>query len=354
MPATFDFVNQPMVPNQMGPIQPVPQQVPMQTPPKIIEPEPVITGGGFHFSVTKDGERGPATIVEVDNGEYERAKRNRKKKDTPATVSADGIVRVDGTVEEVSTLNTYAETAYMLKDTLNQIDMVAAEVKAEFDNVRTNRTMKNKHIVMTNLSGNISDLLNAKISAIRELNNCITKSNDLDYKREKDRKDAAAGIGDDKAIMDLYQAFIQNPMGNRQANDNPLSAGLLGPSPVGAVVNDNSGIVRVSANNADQSQTQDIGFTNYLANLTPEQNMMLYEHNPDVKQVVVYDEATNNKWFQVMNLKTMQVIPNMPVHDQMFMEDTTIDRRNMIAKNINLNETYPLIIINENKVAKEY
>ena len=354
MPATFDFVNQPMAPDMMGPVQPIPQQMPMQAP-QVVEPEPVITGGGFHFSVSKDGERGPATIVEVDNGEFEKVKKPRKKKELPAEANANGIVRVNGTVEETSTLNTYAETAFMLKDTLKQIDMVAAEVKVEFDNVRTNRTMKNKHMVMTNLSENISDLLNAKIAAIRELNNCITKSNDLDYKREKDRKDAAAGIGDDKAIMDLYQAFISNPMGNRPMSDNPLTPGVLGPSPVGAIVNDTaSGIVRASAATNGDPNAVDLGYTSYLANLTPEQNMMLYEHNPDVKQVVVYDEATNNKWFQVMNLKTMQVIPNMPVHDQMFMEDTTIDRRNMIAKNINLNETYPLIIINENKVKKEY
>lgn len=349
MPATFDFENQPMAPNTLGPVQPIAtqQQLPVKKP--IPEPDPVITGGGFHFTVTKDGQTGPGTIIEVDNGAVEKAKKTRKRKD-PA-VSADGIVRAEGTVEETSTLNTYAETAYMLKDTLKQIDTVAAEVKMEFDSIRTNRTMKSKHIVMTNLTENLSDLLNAKISAIRELNNCISKSNDLDYKRERDRKEAAMGVGDDKAIMDLYQAFVQNPMGNNNAAPT-LGSGPLGPTPISAVVNDNSGIVRAPADTSSV-QSQDTGFVNYLANLTPEQNMMLYEQNPDVKQVVVYDEATNNKWFQVMNLKTMQVVPNMPVHDQMFMNDTTIDKRNKIAKNINLNETYPLIVINES-VASEY
>lgn len=348
MPATFDFENQPIAVPNIGPVQPVPQQI---VPVKMPEPDPVITGGGFHFTVTKDGTTGPGTIIEVDNGEIEKVKKSRKRK-TPSEASADGIIRADGVVEESSALNTYAETAYMLKDTLKQIDTVAAEVKVEFDSIRTNRTMKSKHIVMSNLTENLSDLLNAKISAIRELNNCITKANDLDYKRERDRKEAAMGVGDDKAIMDLYQAFIQNPMGTNTATT-PLGTGALGPSPISAVVNDNSGIVRAPADNAATGNAQDAGFVNYLANLTPEQNMMLYEQNPDVKQVVVYDEATNNKWFQVMNMKTMQVIPNMPVHDQMFMNDTTIDKRNKIAKNINLNETYPLVIINES-VSSEY
>ena len=354
MPATFDFVNQPMAPNTLGPIQqPTPAQAQLPTKKPVQEPDPVITGGGFHFTVTKDGQKGPGTIIEVDNGAVEKAKKTRKKREITTDASADGIVRAEGVVEEVSTLNTYAETAFMLNDTLKQIDTVAAEVKMEFDNVRTNRAMKSKHMVMTNLTENLSDLLNAKISAIRELNNCISKSNDLDYKRERDRKEAAMGVGDDKAIMDLYQAFVQNPMGT-QAATQALSNGPLGPSPISAVVNDNtSGIVRAPADTNMVGPQQDAGFVNYLANLTPEQNMMLYEQNPDVKQVVVYDEATNNKWFQVMNMKTMQVIPNMPVHDQMFMNDTTIDKRNKIAKNINLNETYPLVVINEN-VASEY
>jgi hypothetical protein len=54
-----------------------------------------------------------------------------------------------------------------------------------------------------------------------------------------------------------------------------------------------------------------------------------------------------------MDMSTGQVVPGLPVRDQMFMEDTTLDLKNNIAKNINLNETYPLVVINQ-QIANEY
>ena len=37
-------------------------------------------------------------------------------------------------------------------------------------------------------------------------------------------------------------------------------------------------------------------------------------------------------------------------HDIMFMEDTTIDERNHTARNIKLNESYPLVVIGESAI----
>ena len=54
-----------------------------------------------------------------------------------------------------------------------------------------------------------------------------------------------------------------------------------------------------------------------------------------------------------MDMTTGQVINGLPTRDPMFLEDTTIDLRNKIAKNINLNETYPVVVIN-NEITKEY
>ena len=75
--------------------------------------------------------------------------------------------------------------------------------------------------------------------------------------------------------------------------------------------------------------------------------MMRYENNPNIKQVVVFDAATGNKFFQMMDMSNGTVVPNVPVYDQMFMEDTTLDLNTKIAKNINLNETFPIVVINE-------
>ena len=50
----------------------------------------------------------------------------------------------------------------------------------------------------------------------------------------------------------------------------------------------------------------------------------------------------------MMDLSTGQVIENVPVYDQSIMEDTTLDVKNKIAKNINLNETFPIVVLNDN------
>ena len=55
----------------------------------------------------------------------------------------------------------------------------------------------------------------------------------------------------------------------------------------------------------------------------------------------------------MMDVVTGAVIPNVPVYDPMFLEDTTLDLKNKIAKNINLNETFPIIVINEG-VTQQY
>ena len=57
--------------------------------------------------------------------------------------------------------------------------------------------------------------------------------------------------------------------------------------------------------------------------------------------------------FQMMNLATGQVIPNVPVYDEMFMADTTLDLKTKTAKNINLNETFPIVVINDD-VTSQY
>ena len=371
MASTFDFMSDPILPSTQqaqndphGLIQTpqMYQQVTSQQPrygmqPPMMDQAPKITIGGFDFSSfqePKDGESKNKMVINtgtpVNSGLPATKKSSRKKKESNEIepVKSSDIIRAEGTVEDVSTLSSYFETAGMLNNTMKQIDMVATEIKNELDAVRSNRTLKSKYNVMSNLAGNLSELLEAKISAIKELNNCISKANDMDYKREKDRKSAEAGVNDDKMIMDLYQAFVSNPNINTgqmvQGN-----MGVLGPTPISSTVSGSS-IIRSPADEEKYNQRGvDSAYMNYIANLTPEQNMMLYEQDPNIKQCVIFDAATGNKWFQVMNVATGQPIPNAPTHsNDIFMEDTTLDLKNKIAKNINLNEVYPLIIINDN------
>ena len=87
----------------------------------------------------------------------------------------------------------------------------------------------------------------------------------------------------------------------------------------------------------------DAGFDDYMSRMSPAQKLMMYEDDPDVKQVVMYDESSGSKWFEIMNVRTGEVIEGVNKHDMMFMEDTQLDLDNNIARNINIGESYPII-----------
>lgn len=350
--STFEFMSNPVMPGQqiqqtMNNQQMYPTQVyqpPIPSAPQTIE------GSSFGFKVVPDTEEeAPINSKMVIKSSItdtvvptEGKRRGRSKKE-----EAGNIIKAEGTVEDNSSIYTYNQTTMMLQDTVSQLDMIAGEVKTELDAVRLSKTYRNKYNTMVGLVQGLSKILETKVSAISQINNSISKANDLDYKREKDRKAMEANAAaDDKYIMDLYSSFIKNPMGNTQQD-------VLGPNITSSTLLGNN-IIRADVPNSNNDGTNpDAGYLNYLSNITPEQNMMFYENNPNVKTVVVYDASNGNKFFQVMDISTNQVIPNVPVLDNRFLEDTYIDIKNKIAKNTNLRQSYPVIVINEG-VTSEY
>ena len=113
-------------------------------------------------------------------------------------------------VDAPNTLNSYAENMNELKKTAMQLDDLANELKADLDQVRASRTLKGKYQYTTMLGGNLASILNTKAQVIREMNNTIKNSIELDYKIQKDRMATQEG-NDDKRLMDMYNAFISNP-----------------------------------------------------------------------------------------------------------------------------------------------
>ena len=291
------------------------------------------------FTVVKDSSDQKG-VIKIEDAPVEEKKRRGRP---PKAMHDTEIVKPKGSntsdIENLPTSYTYEETTSMLHDTLGQIDAINSELVKEFEEVKHNRTMKNKYSTMVGLTENIGSLINNRIQVIKEINNSISKSNDLDYKKYKDMKAANAVVNDDKYVADLYQAYLNNPQSQIPTPQlPPVDTSLYG-----------SGIVRADVHSGDISTSGpiDAGYMAYVANLTPEQNLMRYEDNPNVKQVVIYDASTGGKSFQVMDMSTGQVIPNVPVYDQMFMEDTTIDLKSKTAKNLNLKETFPVVVINE-------
>ncbi len=293
--------------------------------------------------------------IKIDDPIIENKKPARRKKETGqpgeiirANEASLANSAMSGTVEDVPTAYTYAETTGMLRETLGQIDALSSELVQEFNNVRASRTMKNKYGALTDISENIGSLISSKIAAIREINSSISKSNDLDYKKMKDIKAAQDMRNDDTYIANVYQSLISNPAAQPTEPNMPQIPMMTQGSMMG------SSIIRANVNNEGQIMGGDQAYLNYMSNLSPEQNLMLYEQNPNVKQVVVFDHATGNKFFQMMDMSNGQVIPNLPVYDQDFMADTTLDLAKGIAKNINLGETFPIVQINQESVMNQY
>ena len=291
----------------------------------------------FDFFVDNDVSVPTSPVVVTDNKTNKKAISTKKKSSTQ--IADDGTEVVD-----MHTIDSYTENMNELKRTVQQFDSLANDLKQDLDSVRASRTLKGKYQYTSMIAGNLASLLTAKVQAIREMNNTIKSSIELDYKMEKDRKDAMDG-DDDKRLMDMYNAFISSPVSTAQR-------AMLGPNEQQLTLMDN-GVQMVGRPVAGSMvngvpSSGDPGFDNYVRNMTPEQNTMMYENNPDIKQVVVYNEDTGERFFDVRNIKTGESIPNVTKHDSMFLDDTVIDKKRKIARNVNLGESYPLIVIGGN------
>lgn len=231
---------------------------------------------------------------------------------------------------------TYNETNGLLRTSIGQIDQLQSELKGELDSIRASKTLKKKYDYISMLGSTAASLINTKVSVIKEMNKVITDSHNLDLKRMKDLKVAENQVDDDKRIMDMYQAFVSTPVGNGAA---------LGPNMTDITL-------MTGINNMVRADIGPDSYTSYSQNITPSQNMMRLEQNPDVKTVVVYDASTGGRWFDVMNIKTGESVPNVNKPDAMFLEDTTLDVRNGIARNTNLDLTYPLIVLNNSNMTE--
>lgn len=350
----MDFISNPVMPGSNNNIpQPVttPQQLPSyQINTALAEPEPVLTAPKKSiFTVIPDDVK-PSKGAILPAPDVVPVPKTRKKKEPEPTA----IVPAPDTQKELSTMYNYAQTTALLGGTLTQADELVDDLKNEFDNVKNSRTLKNKYMILTNLAQSMSQLYTTKASILREINASITKATELDYKKEKDRLAAEGAANDDKHIMDLYNSFVNNPMANTSGN-----IATLGPSPIVNTVSSSNGLGIIRSPLA-QSQpapngVTDIGYLNYLNRMTPQQNSMIMEKDPNVQICVVYDAQTGAKFFQCMNVATGQAIPNVDLPNERFLADTTIDLMNKVAKNANLRTTYPLIVLNDSAdIAKNY
>lgn len=231
--------------------------------------------------------------------------------------------------------DTYEDTNDMLKVSIAQLDILAGDVKGEIDNIRGSKTLKGKYKYISDLCATASSLVSSKISAIKELNSVKTKCHELEIRRLKDVKSAMANQqDDDKYIADLYNAYINTPIGS---TPHPAlqytSANVAGN--MGALM----GGTAVAGQNEEQN------FNNYMNNLTPEQNRMILGDNPNIETVVVYDPNTGDKMFDVIDTSTGTPVQNYPRPDRGLLDDTVIDFSTGIASNTNIGQSWKVVVV---------
>ena len=303
----------------------------------------------FSFFQTENAKVNLPAIENVEEGEEGTKRRGRPpkhKNESPIFVPANSDT-LNNSLPFVQTnepyINTYGETNGMLKTSIAQIDMLSGEIKNDIDSVRSSKTLKNKYTYITDLTGTESSLLSAKISAIREINSSITHAHDLDIKRIKELKLSAAQDeqNDDKKIMDMYSAFVNTPVGIYG------SAPQLAPPIQDMTMAGVANMIRaeIGGENADVGQMQ------YMNNLSPEQNRMRLEGNPNVQTVVVFNQETGQRFFDVIDVTTGQSVPNYSRPDAFLLENTTIDVNRGVARNTDIDQTYNLVVIGNNNAA---
>ena len=287
-------------------------------------------------------EEGNSVLVPIAQ-EQPKKKRGRPRKEessTNVTVVQKGSTTSSGlplcqTNDPYE--DTYEETNDMLRVSINQLDILANDVKSELDNIRSSKTLKGKYQYISDLCATASGLISSKITAIKEINAVKTKCHELEIRRIKDIKSAAANQqDDDKYIADLYNAYINTPIGAAQ---HPAlqynSANVAG----------NMGVLMGGMPAAPTNEDQN--FNNFMQNLTPEQNRMILGDNNNIETVVVYDPNTGDKMFDVIDITTGTPVPNYPRPDRGLLDDTSVDFNTGIATNTNIGQSWKVVVLGD-------
>ena len=267
--------------------------------------------------------------------------KSSKKSNKKIKVDMNGIVTPDNepsaapapgsAVTESDYAASYNETSRLLREAIMQTDILSSEIKQDIDEIRSSKTLRNKYTYLTNLTSSASALIGTKISAIKEINSVITQAHNLELNRFKTLKPDKSEDNDDMKMMNLYSAFVNTPIGSYTPQMPSMQDITLGV---------NSANPSVSAIEMVPSGP----ITTAPAALTPEQNRMRMEANPNIQTVVRFDQSTGNRCFDVIDRTTGASVPNYPRPDAFLLEDTTIDTSACIARNRNINEVWPLII----------
>lgn len=273
----------------------------------------------------------PDVVLETD-------KEPKRRGRPPKRESVNNLVEGTSDLPKVATnepyKNEYCETNNMLRTAVMQIDDLSCKLSSEIDTTFKTRS-KGRQNYLAELSSTYTALISTKISAVREMNKTITDVNNLELRRTKELK-LNVDTNDDKHIQDMYNAFINTPQGTA-TNILPSVTDYINPS---------EQLSAIAIGSPQQSVPQ--------FNPSPEQQRMLLENNPNVKTVVVFDQTTGTKSFDVIDISTGQSIQGVPRPSGILLDDMTVNTRNCMARNANFNVDFPVVLIGSDSLDTRY
>ena len=265
-----------------------------------------------------------------------KKKRSSRKKDesvattSPATIPIP-VSSMSYVQENIPYNSAFIDTNQQLDETINALNMLGNEIVTDLTMVRGNKTLRNKYSIVNEMTQTATSILNTKLAAIKEKNSVINNINKLELDRLKQIKVSASEEDDNTRIANLYDAFINTPIG--------AGPGVLGPSMQDIIAGGQAGpSVPMMSLGSDQQIWE--------AGLNPAENRMLLEAKGAIETVVMYDSITGNRWFEVVDKVTRQPVPNVEKPDSSYIYDLDLNVRGCFAKDGNRGVTYPLICIN--------
>lgn len=277
------------------------------------------------------------TTAEVDGEQQPKRGRGRPRKNPDeatgmAPVQQNTVTQGNLFCTNTPYMSTFDQSIKQYDYIAGQAAVMASELKLQFDSIKNNKVMKNKFMHLNECASAINSLLSTEIQCVREKTKIQSDCHNFEMKRSQAQKAAEAAVPDNKYVADLYQAYINMPTA-QQVPNNPLTM-------TAAVANNNPAYsyTPVMDDSAD--------YANFHNNITPEQNRMILGDNPNIETVVCYNDATDEKYFMVIDNLTGQPVPNYPLPDEMMLQGADINKLTMTVSNSNFGEQWRLVPVN--------
>ena len=271
------------------------------------------------------------SVLDSDSVPAKKTVAKRRKKEEVETSTSTAIVpetSMSYIQQNIPYATAYQETNKQLDESIMRLNALGGEIVSELQTVRSSKTLRNKYNIVNDMTMTAASIINAKISAIKEKNKTINDINHLELARLKELKTQANEEDENARIASMYDAFINTPVG----------VGTLAPPIQDMIIGTPSsqGLTHMSIG-GDQAAWEQ--------SLDPAQNRMVLEARGAIETVVMYDETTGNRWFEVVDKNTRQPVPNVEKPDSSYIYDLDINIRGGFAKDSNRNAIYPLVVL---------